>query len=84
MAQHAAQEQLETTRPCARHKSTEGSGGSLPRIINIANSVAITPRYGLDGPGIEFRWGRDFPHPSRPNLGHNQPPIQWVPGLSQG
>jgi len=20
-------------------------------------------RYGLEGPGIEFRWRRDFPHP---------------------
>ena len=20
-------------------------------------------RYGLDGPGIEFRWRQDFPHP---------------------
>jgi len=25
-------------------------------------------RYGLDGPGIESRWGRDFPHPSSPAL----------------
>ena len=25
--------------------------------------------YGLDGPGIEYRWRRDFPHPSRPALG---------------
>jgi hypothetical protein len=29
-------------------------------------------RYGLDGPGIESRWGQDFLHPSRPT----QPPIQ--------
>jgi hypothetical protein len=27
-------------------------------------SVGITTRYGLDGPGIESQWGRDFPHPS--------------------
>jgi hypothetical protein len=34
--------------------------------------------YGLDGPGIESRWGRDFQHPFRPTLGPTQPPIQWV------
>ena len=33
------------------------------------SSVGIATRYGLDGPGIESRWGRDFPHPSRPVLG---------------
>jgi len=27
--------------------------------------------YGLDGPGIEYRWSRDFPHPSRPSLEPN-------------
>jgi len=31
--------------------------------------VGIATGYGLDGPGIESRWGRDFPHPSRPALG---------------
>ena len=40
--------------------------------------------YVLDGPGIETRWGRDFPHLSRPALGHAQPPVQWVLGLSKG
>jgi hypothetical protein len=33
------------------------------------SSVGIATRYGLDVPGIEPRWGRDFPHPSRPALG---------------
>ena len=48
------------------------------------SSVGVATRYGLDGPGIESRLGRDFPHPSRPPLGPTQPPIQWVPGLSRG
>jgi len=29
--------------------------------------------YGLDGPRIESRYGRDTPHPSSPALGSTQP-----------
>ena len=47
-------------------------------------SVGIATRYGLDGPGIETRWERDFPHPSRPALGLTQTPMQWVPRLCPG
>jgi hypothetical protein len=46
--------------------------------------VGIATRYGLDGPGIESRWGRDFPHPSGPALRPTQSPIQWVSGLFPG
>jgi len=48
------------------------------------SSVRIATGYGLDGPRIESRWGRDFSHLSRPALGSTQPPVQWVPGLSGG
>ena len=48
------------------------------------SSVGVATAYGLDGPRIESRWGRDFPHQSRPSLRPTQPPVQWVPGLSPG
>jgi hypothetical protein len=48
------------------------------------SSVSIATRYELDGPGIESRWQRDFPHPFSSALGPTQSPIQWVLGLSHG
>ena len=51
------------------------------RVNGPGSSVDIATAYGLDGPRIESRWGRDFPHLSRPALRPTQPPVQWVPGL---
>ena len=48
------------------------------------SSVVIATGYGLDGPGIESRWGRDFPHLFRRVLVPTQPPVQWVPCFSRG
>ena len=49
-------------------------------MVSQDSSVRIATRNGLDGPGIESRWERHFPHLSRPGLGPTQPPVQWVPG----
>ena len=51
-------------------------GTALPLDGGRGSSVGIATRYGLDGPAIESRWGRDFPHPSRPVMGPTQSPVQ--------
>jgi hypothetical protein len=61
---------------------SQSSGLFSTVITGRDNSVDIATRYGLVGPGIESRWGRDFPQPSRPALGPTWPPIKGVPGLS--
>ena len=54
------------------------------QVVGRDNSVGIATRYRLDGPGIQCRWGQDFPHPSTLTLWPSQPPIQPVPGLFPG
>jgi hypothetical protein len=48
------------------------------------SSVGTEARYGLDSPGTEFQWGRDFLHLSGLALGPTQSPIQWILCISQG
>ena len=40
--------------------------------------AGITTHYGLDGPGIESRWRRDFPHPVQTGSGAH--PASYVMG----
>ena len=44
----------------------------------------IATPYGLEGPGIKFRCGRDFPHPPKYAVGPTQPPLEWLRNLSRG
>ena len=55
----------------------------LELFVGRDSLVGIATRYGLDGPGIESRWGQNFPPLSRRALRPTQPPIQCVPGLSR-
>jgi len=49
------------------------------------SSGGTVTHYGLESPGIESQWGRDFSHSSTPTLRLKQPPVQWVPGdFSEG
>ena len=68
-------------KPSQSHPVSRQSYMCWPGTVGRDSLVGITTRYGLYGPGIESRYRRDFPHPSRPAPGPNQPPVQCVLGL---
>jgi hypothetical protein len=53
----------------------------ITKVMGWDSIVNTATHYGLDGPGIKYQWGWDFPHLCRPALLPSQPSIQWVPGL---
>jgi hypothetical protein len=53
-----------------------GTVRQIPHMVSRQSAVGIATYYGLDGPNIESRLGRHFPHPFRPAVGTTQPPIQ--------
>jgi hypothetical protein len=73
----------QTSSTPALHLMSEGLNVRY-KTVGRDTSVGTATRYGLDGPRIEFRCGRDFPHTSRPAMGPTQPPLRCVPGLSRG
>jgi hypothetical protein len=44
-------------------------------VCGLDSIVGIATGYGLDGLGIEFRWGLDYLHLSKLALGPIQPPV---------
>ena len=46
----------------------------ISHFVDRDNVIDIATRFELDGPGIEFWWGQDFPHLSRTVLGAHPAP----------
>jgi hypothetical protein len=74
---------------CSREVSTSITKFVFFKTIGLlvpqpGSSAGIATGYGMDSRGIETRWGRDFPHLSRPALKPTQPPVQLVTSALEG
>jgi len=52
-------------------------------VCGPGSSVGIATDYGLDGPGSN-PGGDEIFCQYRPAMGHTEPPVKWIPGLSRG
>jgi len=57
--------------------------GDISSRFAVYYGYTVWTRYGLDGPGLESRSGRNFPYPPIPTLGPKQLPVQWVTGIDK-
>ena len=67
-----------------RCKSWHSYVYSTRSFVGQDGAVSIMTTYRMDGPRIDFQWGRDFPHLSRPTLGTTQPSTREAPVISGG
>jgi hypothetical protein len=49
--------------PFGGSENTEYIADFMSKTVDRDSAVGIATRYGLDGPGIESRWGAKFPTP---------------------
>jgi len=64
-------------------KSASNLGINITRDSGPGSSVGIATGYGLDGPEIESRWGRDFPHSASYTMGTvSFPGVKSVRGVT--
>jgi hypothetical protein len=73
--------QILWTRLKTVHFFKEGLSIPFRYRYTFQKAFGIATYYGLDGPAIQFRWGRDFPCHCRPASRPKRPPIQWIPVL---
>jgi len=58
-------------------------GTKILQWVSDTCGPGIEPRYGLESPMFETRWGRDFSDNFRQETKPTHPPLRWVSSLSR-